>query len=86
MMTAWSGSAPRIVGAGQHHVEDDQIESAGARLLQTDVAVLRAVDVVAVKHEHVDQATANGHFVFDDQDASFSLHRIRLPAAPTGGM
>ena len=57
------------VAARQHDVEQQQVVLAGERLLQALAAVADGVDAVAVIHEHVGEAVANGGLVLDDENA-----------------
>ena len=72
--------------ARQHHVENDQVVLPAQRLRESIAPIRRTIDVIAVIHQHIDQAASNRGFVFDHQNAQLLLHLGRLTVVLTGAM
>src|SRR5262249_60945817 len=63
----------QTVPAGQHDIEDDQVERQTCRLRQTFLAVCRVVDPITFIAQTVADSHAQGIFVFDEQEARMHI-------------
>jgi hypothetical protein len=68
--------------AGQHDVEQDEVEGAGERALEAPPSVRDALSFVAVVDEDVDEAGAYRGLVLHHQDAELALHAEASLAGP----
>ncbi len=71
------------IDAGQHDVQQDQVETARQRFVEAVRAFCGAVHLVTVEDEHVDQAFPDRCLVFYDQNANRPRHSVpRLAPKP----
>ena len=66
------------VDVGEHHVEHDEVELAGARLLGAFAAAADDLDLVALRGQRVLEAHADRRIVFDDEDASHGVVSVGM--------
>ncbi|MCI0534657.1 MAG: hypothetical protein L0Z50_05460 [Verrucomicrobiales bacterium] len=59
----------KSAGAGQHHIEDEQVERPFVHHAQAGVAVARGLDGVAFRAQQVGDDQEDAGPVFDDEDA-----------------